>query len=101
MSTAQILKWISGILEALLAIPVLGGLIILGNGYVPLGVMLILHIITMVVSSQAGVKKHGSILGIITSCLGWIPVLGWMLHAVTAIALILDAAKNDTSIKAD
>lgn len=41
VSTAQILKWISGILEALLAIPVLGGLIILGNGYVPLGVMLI------------------------------------------------------------
>lgn len=63
MSTARILKWISGILEAVLAIPVLGGLIVLGNGYAPLGVMLILHIITMAVSSQAGVKKHGSILG--------------------------------------
>ncbi|EGK08254.1 hypothetical protein ACFQ49_13750 [Kroppenstedtia eburnea] len=101
MSTARILKWISGILEAVLAIPVLGGLIVLGNGYAPLGVMLILHIITMAVSSQAGVKKHGSILGIITSCLGWIPVLGWILHAVTAIALILDAAKSDTQVKAD
>lgn len=29
----------------------------LGNGYAPLGVMLILHIITMAVSSRAGVKN--------------------------------------------
>ncbi|MFD1428382.1 hypothetical protein JOD24_003141 [Kroppenstedtia sanguinis] len=95
MSAARIFKWITGILEAVLAIPMLGGLVILGNGYAPLGLMLILHIITMVISSRNRVKKYGSVLGIITSCLGWIPILGWILHAVTAIALIWDASKND------
>ncbi|MFD1428388.1 hypothetical protein JOD24_003129 [Kroppenstedtia sanguinis] len=96
MSTARILKWISGGLEGILAIPVLGGLIVVTNSYTPLVVMLVLHIITLVISIRAQVNKYGSIMGIITSCLAWIPILGWFLHILAAILLMIDAVKNDS-----
>lgn len=91
MKISTILKWVTGGLEAFLAIPVIGGLTVVSFLYAPLGILLVLHIVTLVFSSQEGEKKHGSIWGIITSCLGWVPILGWALHTVTAILLMVDA----------
>jgi len=85
------LKWVTGGMEAFLAIPVLGGLTVMGFGYSPLGLMLILHIITLVFSAKEGQKFHGSIWGIVASCLGWVPFVGWALHTITAIILMIDA----------
>lgn len=95
MSTARIMKWISGALEGVLAIPILGGLIVMFNSYTPLIVMLVLHIVTLAISIQAKVNKHGSILGIVTSCLAWIPILGWIMHILSALFLMIDAARDD------
>lgn len=88
------LKWVTGLLELFLAIPLLGGSIVISSAYVALGVMLVLHIVTFVVASNHGGAKAGSILGIITSCLAWIPFVGWILHLLTAIFLMVDAARN-------
>ncbi|MFC4076175.1 hypothetical protein [Salinithrix halophila] len=99
MSAARIMKWITGGLEALLGIPILGGLIVLGGSYAPLGVMLLLHIITLIISSSRKVDKHGSILGIITSCLAWIPIVGWLLHMITAVILLVNASKPEPADK--
>ncbi|WP_286891478.1 hypothetical protein [Thermobacillus sp.] len=45
------------------------------------------------------VKNHdsyyGSILGIVTSLLAWIPFLGWLLHLLTAVLLFISARRRD------
>ena len=82
-STARILR----------LIPVLGGSIVVLFAWVPLGVMLILHIITLIFSVNTNEAKAGSIIGIITSLLGAIPFVGWALHLVSAIVLLIGTIK--------
>ncbi|WP_340081453.1 hypothetical protein [Terribacillus sp. FSL K6-0262] len=91
MSATRTMKLITGIMEAILAVPVLGGLIILSNGWMPLVIMLILHIITLVLAVQVKGPLAGSIMGIVASCLGWIPFVGWMLHAAAAVVLLIES----------
>jgi predicted branched-subunit amino acid permease len=91
MRVSTILKWVTGGLEALLGIPILGGTLIIGLAWTPLIVMLILHIVTLVFSVRENEKKHGSILGIVTSCVAWVPFVGMTMHIITAIILMIDA----------
>jgi hypothetical protein len=98
MSTSRILKWVSGGLEALLGFPILGAVIVMGFFYVPLLLMLALHIVTLVVSRNEGYKSTGSILGIVTSCVAWIPLVGMVMHILSAIFLMTDAAKKGTPV---
>ncbi|GAA0323009.1 hypothetical protein GCM10008967_11920 [Bacillus carboniphilus] len=95
MKTSTILKWITGGLEALLGIPFLGGLLILSLAWTPLYILLALHIITLIFSIRENQNKHGSILGIITSCIGWIPFVGMVMHIITAVFLLIDAHKSE------
>ncbi|WP_059103017.1 hypothetical protein [Shouchella shacheensis] len=91
---SRVLKSVSGTFEALLAIPVLGGSFVVFMGYSPLGFMLILHIVGLVFAAIHYRGKAGHILGIITSLLAWIPFVGWALHAITAVVLIIEAATD-------
>ncbi|SEU23589.1 hypothetical protein SAMN03159358_4214 [Paenibacillus sp. NFR01] len=84
-------------MEGVLAIPFLGGLIVMGTGYTVLGLMFILHVVTLVVGYRAKDSYGGSVLGIITSALAWIPFLGWILHVLTAVFLLISAARNRRS----
>lgn len=95
MSVSKILKWVTGGLEALLGIPILGATIILSMLWVPLGIMLVLHIITLVMTKRDGGATTGSILGIVTSCIAWIPFVGMIMHILSAIFLMLDANKPE------
>ncbi|WP_077620015.1 hypothetical protein [Bacillus sinesaloumensis] len=97
MSVSRILKWVTGGLEAILGIPFLGASIIIGFFWAPLGIMLILHIITLVLTKKDGGSYVGSILGIITSCIGWIPFVGMTMHILSAIFLMIDANKVDVA----
>lgn len=95
MSQSKVWKWVTGALELVLAIPLIGGTIVMGFYYVPLVVMLALHIVTLVVSSKENTSKAASILGVITSCVAWIPIVGWVMHLITAILLMVAAAKKE------
>lgn len=95
MSVSRILKWVTGALEALLGIPVLGATIIVGLLWTPLLIMLVLHIITLVLTKKDGGASVGSILGIITSCIAWIPIVGMIMHILSAIFLMINAAQKD------
>ncbi|UJL45469.1 hypothetical protein KFZ58_13795 [Virgibacillus sp. NKC19-16] len=95
MSVSRILKWVTGGFEALLGIPILGASIILGLWWTPLVVMLIMHIITLVMTKRDGGPSVGSILGIVTSCVGWIPGVGIVMHILSAIFLMINAATPD------
>lgn len=86
---AKFLKWLSFGYEAFLAIPIVGGTFILAYGWIPLGVAFILHLITLILAVKENLGKAGSILGLITSVIGLIPVVGWIMHVATAITLLI------------
>lgn len=103
-SNSRTLKWVTGSFELVLGIPFIGGLIILGTSYIPLFIMFVLHIITLVLSANNRESKYGSIVGIITSLIAWIPIVGMIMHLVTGILLMISAAQKsadhmDTSIR--
>lgn len=96
MKTSTLLKWITGAFEIILGIPFIGALIILSLSWIPLFVMLALHVVTLSLSTQEETKRHGSILGIITSVVAFIPIVGMIMHLVTGAILLADATKaND------
>ncbi|MCM2675756.1 hypothetical protein [Alkalicoccobacillus plakortidis] len=95
MSTSRIFKWITGGGEAILAIPVLGGAIVMSTYWTILLVMLGLHITTLILSNKDRGDTHASILGIVTSCVAWIPFVGFVMHLITAILLLVNAGKRD------
>ncbi|MDA1771541.1 hypothetical protein PDJ95_09100 [Bacillus cereus] len=93
--TVKLLKWVTGALEALLGIPVLGGTIVVSLLWLPLLFMLVLHIVTLVLAKEANMSANGNVLGIVTSCLAWIPFVGMILHILSAIFIMMDAARKE------
>lgn len=89
MKISQLLKIISAIFEGILAIPIIGGLLVFSFLYIPLVFMLFFHITTYYFSKKEDESTTGSIVGIITSLIGWIPFFGWIMHVVTCILLII------------
>lgn len=94
--TSTILKWVTGGLEALLGIPVLGGIIILSTAWTPLFLMAILHIVTIVFAVREDESKAGNIIGLVTSVIGWIPFVGMIMHMISAVVILLDAYRANT-----
>lgn len=94
MNISTGMKWITGVAEAGLAIPLIGGIIVMGSGYNVLGVMFILHAITLVLSIRDMTGKSASILGLVTSAVSIIPFIGWFMHLITAIALVVSAVTS-------
>lgn len=97
MSVSRILKWVTGGMEALLAIPLFGASIVIGSYYTVLPIMLVLHIATLVLTKRDNGHSVGSILGIVTSCIAWIPFIGMVMHTLSAIFLMIGASKEDSS----
>ncbi|GAA4846518.1 hypothetical protein GCM10023310_25650 [Paenibacillus vulneris] len=93
MSNARIAMLVTALLEGILGIPLLGGSIVIGFSYTPLFVMFVLHIITLVLALKEYKDIHGSIAGIITSCIAWIPIVGMICHILTAILLFVSYFK--------
>ncbi len=94
----NILKWISGGIEALLGIPVLGGTIIISMAWTPLFIMLAFHIVIVILSYKAGVKAYGNVLGIVTNIVGFIPGVGMIMHLLSAVFILVNAAQNQNKI---
>lgn len=95
MSVSRILKWVTGSFEALLGIPLVGASIVIGSYYTVLPVMLVLHIVTLVLTKRNNGHATGSVLGIVTSCVAWIPFVGMVMHILTAIFLMIGAGTKD------
>ncbi|GEN53552.1 hypothetical protein [Halobacillus faecis] len=94
MKLSTLLKWLTGGCEAFLAIPIAGGAFIFSNAWLPLLFMFVFHLITLVVSAKDKRPYVGSILGMITSAIGAIPFIGWVMHTVTAIVLLINAGRS-------
>ncbi|MBY3622375.1 hypothetical protein HGO21_22925 [Acinetobacter sp. CUI P1] len=94
MSTSKAMKWITGSFEIILAIPILGAAIVVFSGYSVLGFMFIFHLITLILSLKNNESIYGSVLGIVTSLLAWIPIVGWVLHLITGILLMVSGGQK-------
>lgn len=99
MSISRMLKWITGICEAFLGIPFFGGLYIVAHGWIPLVVMFFFHLITLLLTVKDRGVKFGSMLGMFTSIVGIIPVLGTLLHILTALVLFITGLFPDAPRK--
>ncbi|PEJ57375.1 hypothetical protein CN692_13255 [Bacillus sp. AFS002410] len=91
-------RWLTLVCECILAIPLIGGLVVISSHYSALLIMLVLHIIAIVASGNRGLKLIGSKFGIITCLLGWIPFLGMILHMLTAIILLVTNLQDNNKI---
>jgi hypothetical protein len=89
-SLAKLLKWVTFLYEAFLAIPFIGGLFVVANGWAPLGIAFLLHAVTILVMLRERGPFIGNALGVITSFIALIPVVGWIMHAITAVALFVE-----------
>ena len=95
--TVRVTKWVTGGIEALLGIPVLGASIIIGLAWTPLFIMLAFHIVNLVLSKKEDLPIAGSILGIVGNAIGWIPFVGMIMHILTAIFVMMEAYKTNYS----
>jgi len=93
-TTSGWLKLAMAILETIFAIPIFGGTLILALLWTPLGLALIGHIVTLVFSKKENKKITPSVLGIVASVLGFIPIIGWILHIIAAIFNWIGAFKD-------
>ncbi|AYC28898.1 hypothetical protein [Paenisporosarcina cavernae] len=94
MSNLRTFKIVALVLEAILAVPLIGGTIVIGSGYFALGLMFVIHLIILVLAAKTYTSKTAAIAGLITSAIAWIPVLGWVLHCVTAILYAIEVIAN-------
>ncbi|MFC4735921.1 hypothetical protein ACFO4L_04910 [Bacillus daqingensis] len=88
-------KYITGACEAFLGIPILGGMFILTLSWVPLMVMFVAHFLVLLLVLQDNRSKVGPVFGLVTSAVGWIPFVGMIMHIVTAVLLITEAAREN------
>lgn len=94
MKWSSFAKGVTGTFEAILAIPLFGGLIVILSAWQLLTIALILHILTAAIAISNRTSVAPSILGIVTSILAFIPIVGWFLHTITAICLYISAYKD-------
>lgn len=95
---AKLFKWGTCVYEAFLALPVLGGLFIIANGWVPLAVAFLLHAVAIVILQRERKPIVGNVLGIITSILAFIPLLGWIMHGITALVLLVEGISSSRQV---
>ncbi|MFS0723536.1 hypothetical protein [Paenibacillus sp. 1P07SE] len=94
MTLSRLLKFFAGLAELFLAIPVLGGALIIASNYTLLGIMLIVHLVTYVLSRSNHEPAYGPAIGIVTSLLAWIPFVGWFLHLMSGLFLLVNATQR-------
>ena len=93
-NVALILMLVMTSIETLFAIPILGGLLIVALLWIPLAIALVGHIVTLVFANRHSESLTPSILGIIASVLGFIPIVGFGLHLAAAITGFVKVFSN-------
>lgn len=80
--------------ELILAIPVLGGSIVVGSAYSALVFGFIIHLLVFIMAAIKGRGKVAPVFGMITCALAWIPFLGWIMHTISAVIYLVAIVKK-------
>lgn len=89
MAIQRLYKISLGLIELSFAIPILGGAIILAHAWTPLTALVILHALGICFSHRDRKSKAGHMLGAVGNLIAFIPVVGWLVHAVVGITLLI------------
>lgn len=89
-SISKVYKIVMALIELLLAVPILGGAIIVSSGWSMLWLLFILHGIGIYLASREHKRKAIHIVGLILVPLEFIPVIGWLCHLIIGIMLLID-----------
>lgn len=76
--------------EFVLAIPILGGFIVIGSSYGTIATALVIHAIILIFRFARGDSKVVPILALIGTLLTWIPFVGWFIHVCIAVGYFID-----------
>ncbi|MDT3428160.1 putative membrane protein [Paenibacillus forsythiae] len=90
----KLLKWGTFAYEAFLAIPFIGGAFVLANAWLPLGVAFLLHAVAIFVLYNERGPVTGNVIGVVTSIIAFIPIVGWIMHAITALVLLIEGISS-------
>lgn len=88
--TGKLFKWGTFAYEAFLALPFIGGAFVVANAWVPLGVAFLLHAVAVIILLRERGPVIGNAVGIVTSVVALIPFVGWIMHAITAVILLIE-----------
>lgn len=93
-SLGKLFKWGTFAYEAFLALPFIGGAFVVANAWVPLGVAFVLHAVAVIILYNERGPVIGNVIGAVTSIIAFIPILGWIMHAVTALVLLIEGLSS-------
>lgn len=85
-------------------IPLISWSIIISVGF-PIIILLAVHVFSLITARKSDGKILGNILGIFAAFLSIVPFVGWLLHVITLIVLIIDirqsskSSSNETSLE--
>lgn len=86
----KLYKTIIACIELFFGIPFLGSTFIIDSLWIPLGVLLALHMVGLVFENSKNVEKTGHVIGVIGNVLGVIPLIGMIFHIVTGVMLLIE-----------
>jgi len=86
-------KMIIGLLEIFLGLPIVGGLLIIRLHYIPLAVLLVLHILGLIESKKRNTNYLGHTIGIVGNVIAVIPIVGMIMHLITGVVNIVESSK--------
>ncbi|UQZ34522.1 hypothetical protein C2I18_13950 [Paenibacillus sp. PK3_47] len=93
-SLGKLFKWGTFTLEAFMAIPFIGGAFVVSYGWAPLGIAFLLHAAAIVILLRERGPFIGNAIGVVTSVVALIPFVGWFMHAVTALVLLIEGISS-------
>lgn len=85
--TARTIKWTIIVFESYFSMPVLGHLTYALLYIMLMPVMVTLHVVAFIVSKLTDEPSMPHIIGVITAIIGFIPVIGWLLHITTLVTI--------------
>lgn len=88
--TGKLFKWGTFAYEAFLALPIIGGSFVVANAWAPLGIAFLLHAVAIIILLRERGPIIGNAVGVVTSVVALIPFVGWIMHAITAIILLVE-----------
>lgn len=91
----QKLKLITGGIEAVLAIPIVGLVITWASFFIIPFLLMSTHIVTLVLAYKHGERMEGSFIGVVAAGLGTVPILSFLTHGTAAVFLINSASDKD------
>jgi len=88
---ARTLKWVTFGYELFISIPLVGGLYLFPNRWIPMLIALVLHVVAWIFMRKDGLPETGNLFGIGATIAGMFSsILFWIVHGTTVFLLLIE-----------